>query len=453
LALVLLVPGISNAQVGEIPRSSVTYEKTVLNEYMKTVANGIAWGRVGENRGKILVASGANSAIRLVDPDTGETVKEYGPEHGVAFPDDVAEGPDGTLYFTNVITESVGKIGPNGETGVVAHPVPFVNSVAVSPDGRQLFFTKCIWGDAMYRLDLTKPDAQPEELATNIGWPNSMQFGPDGYLYGPTNLFGEILRWDPKSASGARKVVYEGLEFPSALEMDAEGNIYTSEFLTGYVSKIDPKTGERKILAKFPPGLDNIAVSPEGRVFVSLFPFDSIVEVFELDPPKTVTGGGGLLPEGIAVVPGPDGDRIFLKDRFRLAELQPESGEIRTLDTAGFREQIEAQQPKFDRAITLNASGVAKLYFYGTLHSVGGRKLVGSGAFLAGAPGTLTVYDVEREEVVREVTGLPGPLDGTQVGDDLYVVLGPEKTIIRITPSGERDVVFRSSYPLALTQT
>ncbi|MBT8469116.1 MAG: hypothetical protein KJN97_10235 [Deltaproteobacteria bacterium] len=83
--------------------SPVTYDKrTLRSDYMAAPANALAIGRIGANKGKLILACGALNRIIIMDPDTGRVIREYGTEYGVEGLDDVSEAPDGTLYFSNI---------------------------------------------------------------------------------------------------------------------------------------------------------------------------------------------------------------------------------------------------------------------------------------------------------------------------------------------------------------
>ena len=85
--------------------------------------------------GNLYVASVNERAILVIDPDTGEIIKRLGPEVGVDGPDDLAFGPDGSIYWTDLFRGTVGRLAPDGVTSsqMVA---PGVNPIIFSPDGR-----------------------------------------------------------------------------------------------------------------------------------------------------------------------------------------------------------------------------------------------------------------------------------------------------------------------------
>ena len=58
-----------------------------------------------------------------------------------------------------------------------------VNPITFSEDGR-LFVALDFFGDALYELDpdLVKP---PRLITQDLGWLNGIDWGPDGFLYGP----------------------------------------------------------------------------------------------------------------------------------------------------------------------------------------------------------------------------------------------------------------------------
>ena len=111
------------------------YDRSVMGKGTLAVANGIIFGRHGVNKGKLIAASAFNADVILYDPDTGEVVKEYGTEHGVIFPDDLAEGADGSLYITNLLGGTVVRIKQDGSHSVIADLGNDINAIAISEDG------------------------------------------------------------------------------------------------------------------------------------------------------------------------------------------------------------------------------------------------------------------------------------------------------------------------------
>ena len=50
--------------------------------------------------------------IVVMDARTGRIVDRLGPDDGAAGADDLAFGPDGSLYFTDIVEGRVGRIAP-----------------------------------------------------------------------------------------------------------------------------------------------------------------------------------------------------------------------------------------------------------------------------------------------------------------------------------------------------
>ena len=74
----------------------------------------------------------------VLDPDTGEIIKRYGPEDGVDIPADLAFGPDGSLYvgmYPGFEGDAVMRLAPDGTvTGMPLPPV--IWPVMTTQDGR-----------------------------------------------------------------------------------------------------------------------------------------------------------------------------------------------------------------------------------------------------------------------------------------------------------------------------
>ena len=83
-----------------------------------------------------------------------------------------------------------------------------------------------------------------------------MEVGPDGLLYFPVMGANEIWRIDPEG--GAPERVAGDLGVPDAVKFDASGYIVSTQVHSGQVLRIDPRNGERSVLATLNPGLDNL---------------------------------------------------------------------------------------------------------------------------------------------------------------------------------------------------
>jgi hypothetical protein len=92
----------------------------------------------------------------------------------------------------------------------------------VSRDRKWLWFGACIGKDELYRIELgpdglPKKGAKKELMQAQPGWSNSMDACDDGYIYAPTNMYGEVRRIHPES--GEIETVWKGVEFPSAIKV------------------------------------------------------------------------------------------------------------------------------------------------------------------------------------------------------------------------------------------
>ena len=96
--------------------------------------------------------------------------------------------------------------------------------------------------------------------------PNAMEVGPDGMLYFPVMGTNEI--WRVGLDGGAPEKVAGDLGVPDAVKFDAQGYIVSTQVASGQVLRIDPRTGERTVLADIAPGLDNLTFVGD-RLFVS----------------------------------------------------------------------------------------------------------------------------------------------------------------------------------------
>jgi len=277
------------------PGSPVT---TALSGAALPGANGLAIDRAGD----LVVANAAGSRITVVDPRDGSVVDTLtAASAGVTYPDDVAVGPDGSVYWTEFTVGDVVRRSPSGRVRTVAELGPGVNPIAFGPDGR-LFVAECFLGDALYEID---PDGRtrPRLVAEGIGGgcaANGMDFGPDGRLYAPQPTLARIVAIDVDD--GQVEVVTEGLGPAAfAVKVGPDGTLYAVD--TGLLREIDIDTG--RVTRVTPLGFlaDNLVVDDDGRVFVSSLTDASVVEVGRDGSQRVVSRGGLVLPQGLDVPP------------------------------------------------------------------------------------------------------------------------------------------------------
>jgi streptogramin lyase len=139
-------------------------------------------------------------------------------------------------------------------------------------------------------------------LADDLAMPNAFAMGPDGALWFPQVVAGEIWRYDLDSRSLERR--FTDLATPTAVKFDAQGRLLTSEGGSGRLTRFDITTGARETVIQVNPGIDNFAIATDGRLFVSHFTDGRVAEVSggveRILSPSGLVGPFGLdrMPDG-----------------------------------------------------------------------------------------------------------------------------------------------------------
>jgi sugar lactone lactonase YvrE len=279
-------------------------------------ANGL---RTGPD-GRVYVAQVTGSQISALDLETGrlDTVSAKGGD--IIAPDDVAFGPSGNLYATEVMDGRVSMREPGGGTRVLRDDLPCANGITVHA-GR-LFVNECREGGRLMELD--RSGAIVRVLAENLPSPNAMEVGPDGMLYFPLMTANEIWRIDPDGGEPQR--VAADLGVPDAVKFDSEGSIVSTQVASGQVLRIDPRNGSQTMLAQLTPGLDNLAFVGD-RLFVSNFTGE-ITEILPGGQTSTVLPGGLNWPLDLAV---DDDGNLYVADGTYFYMVRPDG----SLETVG----------------------------------------------------------------------------------------------------------------------
>ncbi len=209
------------------------------------------------------MAQVSGSQVSAIDVMFGRDRNLISPMGGdIVAPDDLVFDPQGNLYVTEISEGRVGRRDTKGNYSVVYGDIPCANPITFY-NGR-LFAGECRPGGRIMELDLNGGPARV--IADNLVMPNAMEVGPDGKLYFPLMGTNEICR--VSLDGGPVEKVAGDLGVPDAVKFDSEGFIISTQVASGQVLRIDPRTGDKTVLAQLAPGLDNLTFVGK-RLFVS----------------------------------------------------------------------------------------------------------------------------------------------------------------------------------------
>ncbi len=252
------------------------------------------------------------SEVASIDVDSGvhDVFTPLG--SGIVAPDDGVFGPDGTFYATEPMLATVTARGPDGTDRVLRDDLPGINGITADPVSGRLFADEFRPGGRLWELDPTGERA-PTLLLDDLATPNALAVGPDGALYFPLVVAGEVWRYDLDTRAASR--VVDGLAQPTAVKFDRAGSLLTSEAGTGHVLRIDLASGHREVVARVARGIDNLALGPDDRLYVSHFTDGRVAEV--TGGAERVLSPSGLVgPFGLAPL---DGGQVLVADGLSVA--------------------------------------------------------------------------------------------------------------------------------------
>ncbi|MDT0318950.1 SMP-30/gluconolactonase/LRE family protein [Streptomyces millisiae] len=269
-------------------------------------SNGVAFGPDG----RLYVAQFLAGRISALDPATGDVETVVGPGSPVQAPDDLAFGADGAMYIADLTPGRVWRRDPAGSYTLVSDAVAQPNGITCVGD--RLFVNEMRVEGRLVELF---PDGRdPVVLADDLAFGNAMQRGPDGRLYYPHMLTGQVWRVHPDG--GPPELFADRVDEPVAVRFDRGGALVVlSRGPAGVLTRIDPDGGRRTTLATGVTGLDNAAFDAENRMFVSSYASGGLTEVRPDGRTREVVPRGLNGPFGITVDLG---GRVHAADHFSL---------------------------------------------------------------------------------------------------------------------------------------
>ena len=378
-------------------------------------ANGLRTGKDG----RIYVAQVAGSQVSAVDPDTGavEVISAMGA--GITGPDDLAFDDEGNLYATEITEGRVSVRRPNGTTEVLYGDLDVANPITFHQG--HLIAAGCKIGSPIVELD--RNGGAPRVIAENVPMPNAFEVGPDGKLYLPVMATNEIWRVN-LDGSGEPEVVCGDLGVPDSVKFDKDGMIVSTQVGSGQVLRIDPRTGEKTVLADIGSGLDNCTFVGD-RLFVSHI-LGSIHEITAPGVAKPLIDKGLQWPLDVAM--GDDGVLRITDGGFifsvRAGEVLKLEGMLFTPSFPGYSRGVVASGQ--DEMIVTTANGEVTRFRPAVPESEvlasGFDQLMGvaiapSGAVVFAEYGTGKVHAVSGGKVEELAQGLDRP-KGVAIGSD-----------------------------------
>ncbi len=211
--------------------------------------------------GSLYISDGGNNRIRRVGQDgiittvAGTGIRGYSGDGGpateaqLAFPWGIDVSPDGSIYFVDKDNDCVRRVGPDGIISTVIAGLYNPEDVAVGPEG-SIYITD--WRHRILRLS---PDGMITTVAGNgtagysgdggpateaqVGYPRAVAVGPDGSIYIGQNTGYVIRKVNPygiiTTVAGNGTAGYSGdagpatqaqLNLPTGVAIGPDGSLY-----------------------------------------------------------------------------------------------------------------------------------------------------------------------------------------------------------------------------------
>lgn len=363
-------------------------------------------GLAVDQKGRLLAGSVVGYSVWEVDRTTGAArVMIPGPD-GQA--DDIAVGPGSALAWTNYLMGMVRyRENDSAPIKVLAKDLPGLNSLDFDRRTGKLYASQVFLGDALWELDVqgVKP---PRLIAKDMGGFNGFEVGPDGMLYGPLWFKGQVVRINP--ANGAITVINSEFKTPAAANLDGKGNLWVIDTKTGELCRVELATGRKTVVRTLKSALDNLAISPEGIIYVSNMA-DNGIQSFNpaTGELKQLTSGKLAVPAGLRVVDG----SVWIADIFSFRKVDARSGEVTDL----FRMQDSDMEYPFGVGVSSKVFGLTSWF-----------------------TGTLQVIDRGTMKTLAMVHGLKAPMDAIPMEDGSVLVIEiATGNLLRLSGTGYKD--------------
>lgn len=207
-----------------------------------------------------------NGTIGRLDPVTGET-REYKVPSG-GHPHTMVSDNAGVLWFTNPRGNRIGRLDP--QTGAITEYPTRGNPYGIALDRQGHVWFCQFSGDRLGKLDPRTGSVIELPLETGAK-PRRMATAPDGTLWVTLFGHGKLAQVDPVAGRVIKHYALPAGEKggPYAVNVDGAGIVWANEIETDTVVRLDPATGDLKVIPLPSRGLKirKMTVDAQGRLW------------------------------------------------------------------------------------------------------------------------------------------------------------------------------------------
>ena len=223
-------------------------------------------GLLVDRTGRVWYTGNGNGTIGELDPQTGKVVEHKAPSGGD--PHTLVLDEEGIIWFTEYSGNRIGRLDTRtgAFTEYKARGTPY--GIALDRAGHVWFCEFA--GDRLGRLD--PRTGTITELALARGsQPRRMAAAPDGSLWVTLYGRGKLARVDPTAQKVVKEYTLPAGERggPYAVTVDGAGAVWTNEFQTDTIVRLDPKTDGLRVfpLPSKDVGIRKMIVDADGRLW------------------------------------------------------------------------------------------------------------------------------------------------------------------------------------------
>ena len=305
--------------------------------------------------------------------------------------DDIAIGPKGELAWTSYLQGIVRyRESDAAPIRILAKDLPGINSLDFDRKTGKLYASQVFLGDALWEIDV-EAKAAPRLIVKDMGGFNGFEVGPDGMLYGPLWFKGQVVKINP--ADGKVTVINSEFKTPAAANLDGKGNLWAVDTRTGELCRVDLATGRKTVFKTLATAIDNLAIAPDGTIYVSNMADNGIQAI---DPASgsvtSLTRGKLSVPAGVKI----DGDTLWVADIFAFRGVNVRSGDVRDVY------RMQASEMEYPFAVGLGAKMIALASWF---------------------TGTVQLLDRATQKHIEMLHGFKAPVDAIPMDDGSLLVL------------------------------